>query len=194
MKTYLSVDIDYWYQPEIARRALTLLMEAVPSRVPVTAVMNHQQMLPEVNASGASRLINIDEHSDLAEATVKKLACGTWISYVKWRKQGTYIWIRPEQSYQGSCNGDDRAIWNAGTDWKYSESKYISRRNLQITKYLQDCVGVGLCMSPAYVFPDIIVVFREIVDRYGIPYRKGLWKERNIRNERPSGIPQPLTD
>jgi hypothetical protein len=190
MNTYLSVDVDFWLEPTRAREQLYRLMQHIGKR-PIIAVMNHQQMLREVNASKAKRLTNIDAHSDLAESSVSKLNCGTWISYVTWRKQGEYIWIRPDVGYQNSCNGDDRAIWNAGTDWKYSVSRYISRRNLKITTYLHDCVGVGLCMSPAYAPIEVVEVFREIVDRYGIPYRKGRWNEETTRRMRPSGFPRP---
>jgi hypothetical protein len=189
-KTYLSVDLDFWIDPTRAREQLYRLMQHIGKRS-IIAVMNHQQMLAYVNASGAKRLINIDAHSDLAESSVRKRDCGTWISYVTWRKQGEYIWIRPDASFQGSCNGDDRAIWNNDTDWKYSVSRYISRKNLKLTTYLHDCVGVGLCMSPAYASSEVVEVFREIVDRYGIPYRKGRMNEMNSRCLRPSGIPVP---
>lgn len=189
MKTYLSVDVDFWFEPTRAREQLMLLMQRI-GKIPVIAVMNHQQMLREVNASNARRLINVDEHSDLAERDVTTFQCGTWASYVNWRHQGEYVWIRPDVSYQGSCNGDDRAIWNFGTDWKHSVSRHISRKNLKLTTYLQDCVGVGICMSPAYAPTDVIEVFREIVDRYGIPYRKGRLNEMQARRMRPSGFPR----
>ena len=155
-------------------------------KVPVIAVMNHQQMLSSVNDSGASRLINIDEHSDLADRNVDRLECGTWISYVNWRRQGTYIWIRPKIHYYGSCNGNDWGLWNQGTDGDRSESRYIDSKNLRVTTYLYDCVGVGLCMSPAYAIADVANVFRDIVKKYGIPYREGLMHEKNRRMVRPS--------
>jgi hypothetical protein len=192
MKTYLSIDLDFWFDPTRAREQLILLMQRLGKR-PITAVMNHQQMLAAVNASNAQRLINIDAHSDLAESSVMKLNCGTWISYVKWRTEGAYIWIRPDAGFHNSCNGDDRAIWNAGTDWKYSVSRHISRRNLKLTTYLHDCVEVGICMSPAYAPSEVVEVFREIVDRYGIPYRKGRLTEMHARRARPSGFPRPPT-
>lgn len=192
MKAYLSVDVDYWNDPEPCRKQLRLLMNRIGSRIPVLAVMNHQQMLPEVNASEAQRLINIDEHSDLAESSVGKLNCGTWISYVRWRKDGEYIWIRSNASYQGSCNGDDRGRWNKDVDWGRCSSIYVKRDSMKITTYLRDCVGVGICMSPAYASRAVADVFREIVDQYGIPYRKGRVMENNSRRVRPSGIPAPI--
>ncbi|MCK9567489.1 hypothetical protein M0R72_00905 [Candidatus Pacearchaeota archaeon] len=193
MRTYLSVDVDFWFEPTRARKQLVLLMQRVGKNIPIIAVMNHQQMLASVNASNAQRLINVDAHSDLTESSVRRLNCGTWVSYVTWRKLGEYIWIRPDAGFQNSCNGDDRAIWNAGTDWKYSVSRYISSKNLKLTTYLQGCVGLGLCMSPAYATTGVVEVFREIVDRYGIPYHKGRLSELNTKYARPSGFPRPPT-
>ena len=192
MKTYLSVDIDFFNDPELCRKQLRLLMNRIGKRIPVLAVMNHQQMLLEVNASEARRLINIDQHSDLAEVGVSKLNCGTWISYVRWRKDGEYIWIRSHADYQGSCNGDDRGNWAKDVDWGPCSSQYIKQENIKVTAYLCDCVGVGICMSPAYASKAVTDVFREIVDQYGIPYRKGLMNESNSRKVRPPGIHDPI--
>jgi hypothetical protein len=55
-------------------------------------------------------------------------------------------------------------------------------------------VGVGICMSPAYAYGSVTEVFREIVDQYGIPYRKGRIGENNSRKLRPSGIPKPISE
>jgi hypothetical protein len=194
MKTFVSVDVDFWDKPEPCRKQLHLLMKNLGKKIPVMACMNHQQMLPAVNVSGANRLINIDEHSDLAESSVSKLNCGTWISYVRWRKDGEYIWIRSHRDFQGSCNGNDRGHWTEDTDWGRCSSRHIKRDRLNIMTYLRDCVGVGICMSPAYALGAVAEVFREIVDRYGIPYRKGRLNEANSRSVRPSGIPGPITE
>jgi hypothetical protein len=191
MKTYLSVDIDFWFNPIEAREQLILLMRHLGKR-PITAVMNHQQMLPAVNNSGATTLINIDEHSDICERDVDCLNCGTWVSYVKWRQYGEYIWIRPDAGFQNACSADPY-IWNKDTDWKSALSYHIPRRKLNIVSYLHNCVGVGLCMSPAYTTTDMTEVFREIVGKYNIPYKKGRLNEEYSRKARPSLFPhQPI--
>jgi hypothetical protein len=187
MKTYLSVDVDFWCDAEQARQQLHLLLKSRSLRRITTACMNHQQMLREVNASGARRLRNIDAHSDLAEQNVEVLNCGTWVSYVSWRKEGEYIWVRPDRNFNGSCNGHS-GTWNNDTDWKRSRSRYISNTKLDITDYLDECVGIGICMSPAYAPNEVQQVFRDLVGEYNIPYRKGLMSENQRRKSLPPSI------
>lgn len=189
MSTFLSIDVDFWADAETLRHQLHLLMDRKSKKIPIIAVMNHQQMLQAVNESNARRLINIDEHSDLAECTVEELNCGTWISYVKWRREGTYIWIRNSASFHSRCNGNRLKYWDECSDWRSLDSRYIKEHNLKLTNYLRDCVGIGLCMSPAFATKDVADVFTEIVDEYGISYRKGIRHERQTRIMRPSGMP-----
>lgn len=192
MKTYLSIDIDYWnndywegnYLNNVEYKLHSLLQRA--QDIPVIAVMNHQQLLQPINNSGAERLINIDEHSDITDADIDNLECGTWVSYVKWRMTGHYIWIRPDRTTEyGSCNGDVKN-WNQGTDWYKTESKYISNKNIKLARYLNDCVGIGICMSPHYSIYELIGIFKRIVKQYDIPYTKGLVREKHKRRIRPS--------
>jgi hypothetical protein len=152
----------------------------------MVAVMNHQQLVPYVNDSGANRLVNIDEHSDLADAEVKGLNCGTWVSYVRWRKKGEYLWIRNNRSTSlGHCNwGRGSNNWDAGTDWKKTGTRYPGKR-LGMLPLLRGCVGVGLCMSPEWSTEPMIVLFRELVDEFGIPYKKGRMNENRERSIRP---------
>jgi hypothetical protein len=195
MKTFLSIDIDYW-EDEIDRLQYQfhLMMRRIDN-IPIIAVMNHQQMLLEVNSSKAHRLINIDAHSDLASYKIRTLCCGSWVSFVNWRQQGQYVWIRRRQDpWFGSCNGNQTRSWSFGTDWKTTNSRYIHEKNLKLTNYLHDCVGVGICMSPAYAQQDAIKVLREIVNQYNIPYRKGWKSEKQERVLRPPGIKDPIID
>lgn len=193
MKTYLSIDIDYWNlgNAHMLERELAKLLQRAQD-IPIIAVMNHQQLLSPINESGANRLVNIDEHSDLADCDVDKLECGTWVSYVTWRHTGTYLWIRSENSTSyGSCNGNCK-VWNKCTDWQKSVTGYINPGNLRLVKYLQNCVGIGICMSPNYANNGLIDVFRNVVKQYNIPYKKGLARERHQRNIRPPYIQHPL--
>jgi hypothetical protein len=152
-------------------------------------------MLSEVNNSEARRLINIDAHSDLAGCDINFLCCGSWVSFVNWRRRGKYVWIRRrEDPWFGSCNGNQERSWYFDTDWKSTNSRYIAEKNLRLTDYLNDCVGIGVCMSPAYAQQDAIKVFREFVNKHSIPYRKGLLSEKQERNIRPPGIPDPIIE
>jgi hypothetical protein len=72
MRTYLSIDIDFWNNLEAAERVLTKLLLR-RGDIPTIAVMNHQQLLPMVNESNADVLVNIDEHSDLCDTSVSRV-------------------------------------------------------------------------------------------------------------------------
>ena len=187
MSTYLSVDIDYWTVAETAELQLTLMLRAMQGKVPIIAVMNHQQLLPEVNASGADTLVNIDEHSDLTDRYTTFLDCGSWVSYVKWRKTGRYLWVRPNRSPAiGACNGSDG--WDSATDWDRTNTRYVDPGKMSIEKYLPDCVGIGICMSPDYATAPVIRVFKDLVKLYDLPYRKGRVKEVHRRRLAPPGV------
>jgi hypothetical protein len=174
------MDVDYWSNPNVAEKSLTsLLKAATKKRIPMLAVMNHQQLLSDVNDSGAQRLVNVDEHSDLVDADCEDLNCGTWVSYVRWRRQGKYLWLRNRDRLTiGNCNrGKPR--WNSGSDWGKTETRYPGK-SLRLLPLLRDCVGVGLCLSPEFSNEKIHVVFRELIDQFRIPYKKGRISESNV--------------
>jgi hypothetical protein len=182
MKTYLSIDFDYWRTtwPKLGVSTITDVVKRAKKRgIPIIAVMNHQQMLKEVNESYADRLINVDEHADLSGADVEVLNCGTWVSYVRWRRGSEYLWIRNSRSTSlGDCNGSG-GRWNFGTDWYKTTSKY-GGKDLRLTPFLRNCVGVGLCMSPEFSTETMQDFFRELVRENGIQYRKGRHEESII--------------
>lgn len=141
--------------------------------IPTVAVMNHQQLLPYVNDSGANHLINIDYHSDLNNITVRELHCGSWVSYVKWRTSGKYTWIRPEKDpSRGRCENFGTR-WNSYTDWKSARSVIEPPAKFRPTKFLPGCVGIGLCMSPAFINPVMREFFKEFIRLCKIPYESG---------------------
>lgn len=189
MGSYLSIDVDYFnhttsYQDKysVENELGTLLNTCVRNNIPVIAVMNHQQMLPYVDSSKANSLINIDTHADLTDSFVNFLDCGTWVSYVSWRKRGSYTWIRAQRGYkEGNCNRPFK--WNTGTDWGSTEA---IRHTTSINQFLLgDCVGVGLCMSPAYSFEEWVLIFRRLVKEFRIPYIKGDLTENKRVNRSP---------
>jgi hypothetical protein len=193
VKTYLSIDMDFFAADavKLADQMPDLIHAALKKRIPVQAVMNHQQMLPFVNVSKARQLVNLDAHSDLESRDVITLNCGSWVSYVRWRKEGTYLWIRNEWSLFGSCNGEAR--WNKDTDWENTRTERVSK-SLQLKSLLNGCVGVGLAMSPWYTSKEHMVLFRILVEEFELPYKKGRMREMQARSIRPNGerVPRSL--
>jgi len=176
---YLSIDLDYWLRKiplvDIAESELRNTVKRAQRRgIPLLAVMNHQQLLPEVNASSARKLVNVDQHSDLTSADIDNLECGTWVSYVRWRHEGEYLWLRSDRRlFIGACNGGNR--WDWETDWKRVRSEY---RAVEVASLVdRHCAGVGLCMSPFYAQGELEEVFRRVVRDFGVFYRKGRRRE-----------------
>jgi hypothetical protein len=186
MRTYLSIDIDFWNNLEAAERVLTKLLLR-RGDIPTIAVMNHQQLLPMVNESNADVLVNIDEHSDLCDTSVSRFECGSWVSYVKWRKNGKYVWLRNNHgTAKGNCN-HDASGWDSGTDWLVTKS-YFRGQWTDLCKYLPDCVGIGLCMSPSFSVCGAPELFRMLVKAFDLPYKRGRSKEWFNCTRRPPGI------
>lgn len=197
MKTYLSVDIDFWNDwrtdTQVHELLRNLCMAVRKSCIPMRAMMNHQQMLKFVNASHARRLVNIDMHSDLGDRSTSKLNCGTWVSYVKWRHDGIYQWIHKHSAEKGECNQyppifTERSTYGLLSDWGYVGQQKVKRTPSVERLMKLDIVDFGLVMSPAYANYEFIPVFREIVKEFRIPYIKGRWHENQvIENIRPPG-------
>jgi len=200
LKNFISIDIDYFQggqgggaSPAQAEKFLVEFLAETQGRdIPMVAVMNHQQLLPYVNKAGklgVRQLINVDMHSDLAGFTDPNKPnhivynCGTWVAFVKWRMQGQYLWIRSDQDFDpGNCNGGDdtKHFWNSNTDWlKTSTECYEPKHQLpeHLYRYLPQCVGLGLCMSPGYANISYVNLFRKIVKFFDISYKKGRKEE-----------------
>jgi hypothetical protein len=204
-KIYLSIDIDFWRKPDVARSALTKIFSRLPRDVSKIAVMNHQQMEWFVSQSDARTLVNIDTHSDITHVDVNDFNCGTWVSYVRWRKDGNYIWYRSNPSTEaGNCNTRLTEPWNGGADWKSVTSSYKKQSfDFSSNLDLSNVVGVGLCLSPTFNGDDntcgyppcetwtMETVFRDIVKKYKLPYLKGRRYEHFGSYRRPPGRNRP---
>ena len=172
-KHFLSVDIDYWVKDTDSMMTSLLSLMNSKGDIPLIAVMNHQQLLPYVDESEARHLVNIDYHSDLNNITVKELHCGSWVSYVKWRAEGKYTWIRPEKDpSMGRCDSAG-SRWNSFTDWRYTSSIIEIPYKFRLNKFLPNCAGIGLCMSPAFISQPMREFFLELVRLCEIPYEPG---------------------
>ena len=199
MKTFLSIDMDFWNDwtrvGSIYNYLDRLCFDIQKSGIPMTAVMNHQQMLSLANESKARRLINIDKHSDLADTKIDRLNCGTWVSYVKWRSEGQYLWFHKHAEFMGDCNQTPPIFTTRGVKRKISDWGYIGHKKVKTTpsrRYLmsKDITDFSLVLSPAFVDEELEPVFREIVRGYKIPYQKGRRDEDHQRFITPPGLPK----
>ena len=200
MSTYLSLDLDFFNASGRSAEPLFLglveynlerVAEFVKRRkIPCVAVMNHQQMLRFVDQSGCDTLLNVDTHSDLAEASIDALSCGTWVSYVKWRKTGQYIWHHGYTAYRGDCSGGANLFCPRPRHKRGQMSGWRDVHHKKTTRMPplgNDIKAVGVCLSPCYVdFPEETgELLRDWYDRHRIPYVKGRLDEHFSVPRRP---------
>jgi hypothetical protein len=180
---YTSIDIDFFNDIATTDETdayLDYIFQTVKEcSIPCVAVMNHQQLIPFVNACPARQLINLDEHSDLGNEEETWLDCGSWVNYITWRNRGEYVWLHAGSLIAGECSGGDkpiftdkRSIGNKNCGWKKSSHKRINTLPT-IPALLSSCFGVGFCLSPSFRINSLEPVFHRIVKKYKIPYLKG---------------------
>lgn len=196
--TFLSIDMDflgesheseYGVDMVSARRLLNhLVLFASQKNIPISAVMNHHQMLDQVNNSGALRLVNYDAHSDLADIDIDEFCCGTWVSYVKWRNRGDYIWLRKNQGLQlgecGYCFGCGHCAGCKATDWLKVRSRLAYSPPTITMMERMNTVGISVCLSPEFTHPCLQTLFRKWVKDNNIQYTKGRTDEFNFTTPR----------
>lgn len=174
---FLSIDIDYWHDPQIASKNIDKVLRFVNRRkIPAHVVMNHQQMLRFVDESKARTVINLDQHSDIHSKDTDYLDCGSWLSYVKWRKHGKYIWARNYQKTEyGNCNWR-HFNWDGDLDWAEAKSDFFNPKTFDIKELLtQNVSDVCICLSPGYTPKD---VYTELYSKLmALPYLKGRLNE-----------------
>lgn len=188
MSTYFSLDLDFFNAAGRSARPLFLglvkhnlecVAEFVRRRkVPCVAVMNHQQMLRFVDESGCDTLLNVDTHSDLAKADIEDFSCGTWVSYVKWRKTGKYVWHHGYTAYRGDCSGGANLFCARPRHERGQMSGWMDvdhKKTVRMPTLSNDITAVGICLSPSFVdFPEETgELLRDWTKRHGIPYVRG---------------------
>lgn len=181
-QAFVSLDIDFFnpLNHSSLRPYLDQLVALCRGRhfIPIRAVMNHQQMLPLLNQSRATKVVNVDTHSDLSDPTVtEELNCGTWLTYYVHRRDSHYHWIHADDTRIGDCNGDDPIFRSNGadqclTDWALVTHEKV-RRPPNLHTLLCDASMVCVCSSPMYADDELIEQFNDWRKAHDIPYRKG---------------------
>ena len=191
MRTYVSIDIDF-FNGTPAKEVMSVLdqffYEVKSRKIPVVAVMNHQQLTRFVGASTARTLINVDQHADIATKECSEFNCGTWVSYIPWSHIGHYHWVHRHRVAEGECSWDNPIFMGGRTRGHVTSWKRVSRRKVtnfpQVKNLLKDCVGVGFVLSPDFSDEDFEEVFRALMSKYNMQYVKGVRNEIDLHVKR----------
>ncbi len=162
MRTYLSIDLDYWSNHETDRSMRLFVEHALNLNVPTLLVREHHWLLKHINKHPAEHLINADHHDDIAtrwdwqgftEYCMDRPNEGTWASFVDWKRGSVFEWRYPNNGKAGSCRygicDEERDVYNGQgrlTGWGW----VIKRRGLVDIPW-DDVIAVGIAISPSYL-------------------------------------------
>jgi len=187
-KAYLSIDLDFWMHEGNTQKANQFFNKVFSLDVPKLFVIEHEELLKDINESKAKILYNLDYHSDICSDNQihkeEKAEDGTWVNFVSWSKKGKYVWICPdvEECYEcsaGTCHGED----------EFDPFKYPiehSWRSIIVTQKLKTIdwrriTNVGICLSPCYTCANSI---KDVTKKLGLSENKlyNLIKEQPLFN------------
>jgi hypothetical protein len=172
--TVLSIDLDYW--KTVTPTMMDFLRQSLKLDVPKVLTKYHHRILPFVNRHKANVLINVDYHADLCEDDPRnrlpELNCGTWVNHVKWRHNGTFVWVCPSKNdcyhcCEGRC---DSSRDNKTDPFKNDNNGWAVTKVRTGLKYvnLQRVKAIGFTLSPDYLFWNVKVGERTTkrIERY----------------------------
>lgn len=168
MKSYLSVDLDYWGMSESAT-AVGFINKIISLNKPISVYNSHESILDDLNKRRVDHIYQVDFHSDIVESYDKDsdliLEEGTWANFYHWRKNCTFEWRYPSTKScftdrMGRCDlsqYDDKP-WPRK---KFPYKKVIRRQGLHYIDW-SSVSAIGFAISPTWYEDQIDYLF----DRY----------------------------
>lgn len=134
MKTYLSIDLDFWNYhvafDVIIPDPWSKIASLITSRVPIFVVKNHDELIDHANKYSPDKIINVDFHDDLGDGErTSKPSCANWPMFVRNAGDIRYIWRHPHVGNiaPGICNESQR--------FPEIQELYKSHRTIIYNKY-----------------------------------------------------------
>lgn len=153
MKTYVSIDLDYWSMHSPYHAFKRLWQQVRRSGCEISVVLEHHALLRDPRLHEARHLVNFDQHDDVcAEVDPgQSCCCGTWVTFVPWAKQGQYTWVYPQK---GRTLGD---VWDGicDPDWVGWSAHHVYGRARRVRRVALDwsnVIGVGIAISPDFLY------------------------------------------
>ena len=165
MKSYLSVDLDYWGMSD-APTAVRFINKILSLNKPISVYKSHESILKDLNKYKVDHLYQIDFHSDIVEAYDEEydivLEEGTWANYYHWRRDCTFEWRYPstERCFTQRGGRCDLSQYN-DQPWPRREFPYkkiIRRQGLHYIQW-QTVRAIGFAISPTWYEDQIDYLF-----------------------------------
>jgi len=175
MKTYWSIDIDFWGVWWKRPRKLThnTLDALLTTGAPILLGRTHSELAKHASSTSFDTLINFDYHADIGNDD-QSLPCirtesigeGNWINFVKQARQNAYLWIYPERYCIEKAPGGGLCHTHGyGSPFNRSENTSGWKKVRRLCKarlpapHTQDIAAIGIVVSPNWSHPDNIITF-----------------------------------
>jgi hypothetical protein len=194
MNTYLTIDLDFWNFRKLreCKHVLERAKEVAKARrIEIKFVDEHHNILPDLNASGCERTVNLDYHSDICnnacnpdddaedlfgcdENGIVILNCGTWANHVNHKLKHEFVWInpRPRKIARSYCHFPQTNKYNPFL--KPELAGWEKATKLEVTKdLLQDLFygvkGISVAISYEYLnFKHRLNLLKQFAEVFGI--------------------------
>lgn len=191
--THLSIDLDYWANYPVKGAYPispgTFFKRVFALEVPIRVYMYHQEVVPQINRSKCTRLINMDYHSDWSRGSPRNHQSlgdtipheGNWADWIKWRKQGEFIWLPPHPDCVllgfGRCDQNRREPWppekvmKTSNEWKQVKFVLCPWKSIN----WKGITDISVVVSPDYLHPEPLIkdgIFDQL--RIDVPEAKSI--------------------
>ncbi len=104
MKSYLSIDLDYWFNHSSPKSitGLKRILSQVKTIPDKLLVDEHHHLLDQINHSDCDNIIHVDYHQDLVFETegpfgkVRDIECGSFLYFVNDKENKDFTWYYPD--------------------------------------------------------------------------------------------------
>lgn len=170
IKTYLSVDLDYWGSFRTPRKTVILYIDKILSLgVPIHIVESHEDILIHINNYRIETLINVDFHADICNEDGDRydLNEGTWANFYFYPNDCRYVWIYPPNKIfklsSGRCDNILTKSWHS-IRTRYNGLSLLKGIDKLPDKYWSTVEEVCISISQEYLSYDM----SWLADRYDI--------------------------
>lgn len=157
MRTYLSIDFDYWRHFDKEWYARRFFKRVWALKRPIFVALHHHHLLQDINRRRLDAVINVDFHSDIVEEEQESeyfaplvLNEGTWANFVEHQERMTFEWRYPDELCldcgTGYCHQIRNPFEERCTRWQRVKKKEgLARIPWSTIK------AVGVCLSPSWL-------------------------------------------
>lgn len=158
---YLSIDLDYWYTPEM-HNSINYISQLLELNRPVTVFTEHHLVLRDIKRQ-YKKVYNVDYHSDVTQLEPGWPTCGCWANFVYGRENSEFEWRMPNWKDCVSRGGGlchrlymESSRYNPFKNDDLHKWKNLIRKEGFNNIPLDDVDRISLVLSPEWSYGEFI--------------------------------------